>query len=251
MSFLSGIVNFAKSAFGFLNGSSIGSTLARTALSAYALNRVVSSVNRDNQQTFADQGVELQLEANTANKIPVVYGRSIIGGNITDVHLADDNLTLWVVLTLCEQTGTTIAGVQSSISFDKVYMDGFEIVFKADGVTADYLVDVQGNQDDKVEDLIEVYCYSNGSANQVFTTGNSGTTAEASNIMPNWDSTKEMNDLVFAIVKVKYNAEKRITSFPNFKFNLINSMDQPGDCIFDLMTNTRYGAGIDAAEINS
>jgi hypothetical protein len=252
MSFLSGVFNFAKSAFNFLRGNSIASSLAKTALSAYALNRVVNSINRQTAtEGFQDQGVELQLEADTANKIPVVYGRSTIGGNITDVHLANDNLSLWVVLTLCEQTGTTIAGVQSSISFDRVYMDGFEIVFKADAVTADYLVDVAGNQDTRVENLVQVYCYSNGSANQVFPTGYSGNATNANAVMPNWGVSDEMNNLVFAIVKVTYNAEKRITNFPEFKFSLNNTMKEPGDCIYDYMTSSRYGAGIDPSEINS
>lgn len=251
MSFLSGIANFAKTAFGFLRSNSLASTLAKTAVSAYALNRVTSSINRSNQQSFADQGVELQLDPDPSNKIPVVYGKATIGGNITDVELANDNLTLWVALTLCEQTGITLAGEQSVITFDKVYMNGFEIKFKADGVTADYLVDLAGNQDIAIKDLIEVYCFSNGSTNQVFPTSYSGTAQNAYDIFPNWDSFKQMNDLVFAIVKVKYNAEKKITSFPEFKFSLSNSMKQPGDCIFDFMTSTRYGAGIEAEEINS
>jgi hypothetical protein len=35
------------------------------------------------------------------------------------------------------------------------------------------------------------------------------------------------------------------------RFKIQNSMTLPGDCIYDYMTNTRYGAGIDPAEINS
>jgi hypothetical protein len=251
MSFLSGIGNFIKGVSGFFKSNSLASTLAKTALSAYALNRVTASINRQTENNFRDQGVELQLDPDPANKIPVIYGDATIGGNITDVVLAADNLSLWVCLTLCEQTGSTISGTPSVITFDRVYMDGFEIKFKADGITADYLEDVEGNQDTRVEDLIEVYCYSNGSANQVFPTTYSGSAAGATTVFPNWTAFHTMDQLVFAIVKVKYNADKRITNFPEFKFKLRNSMDQPGDCLYDYMTNTRYGAGIDPTEINS
>ncbi len=251
MSFLRSVGNFVKGVSNFFKSNSIASTLAKTALSAYALNRVTASINRQAQGSFRNQGVELQLDPDPANKIPVVYGKSAIGGNITDVVLANDNLSLWVCLTLCEQTGNTIDGTPSVISFDKVYMDGFEVKFKADGITADYLVDVEGNQDDRVDGLIQVYCYSNGSANQVFPTSYSGTAVTAYSIFPNWNSFKTMDQLVFAIVKVTYNADKKVTNFPTFKFALNNSMNQPGDCLYDYMTNTRYGAGIDPTEINS
>lgn len=251
MSFLKGIGNFLGGVANFFRGNSLVGNLAKAALSGYALNRVINSINKQSEKSNPDQGVELQLDPNPENKIPVVYGRATIGGNITDVVLANDNLSLWVCLTLCEQTGTLINGTPSAISFDKIYMDGFEIKFKADGVTADYLVDVEGNQDNRVDGLIQVFCYSDGSANQVFPYGYSGTAATAVSRFPNWNSGKQMNDLVFAIVKVTYNRDKRITNFPDFKFTLLNSMNQPGDCIYDYMTNTRYGAGIDPAEINS
>lgn len=251
MSFLRGVANFARSAFNFLKGNSIASTLAKTAISAYALNRVTASINRNNEQTFADKGVELQLDPDPENKIPVVYGKTTLGGNITDVVLANDNISLWVCLTICEKTGFTIAGNPSVISFEKIYMDGFEIRFKADGVTADFLVDTAGNQDTRVRDLIQVFCYSGNSGSQVFPNTYSGSTADATSRFPGWDGTRQMNDLVFALVKVTYNREKNITSFPDFRFTINNTMNQPGDCLFDYMTNTRYGAGISASEINS
>lgn len=252
MSFLKGVGNFLGGVVNFFKGNSLASTLAKTAISAYALNRVTASINRDaaRQQAKVDDGVQLQLDPDPSNKIPVVYGKATIAGNITDVSMAGDNITLWVCLTLSEQTGTTISGTPSVISFDKVYMDGFELQFKADGVTASRLVDVEGNQDTRVDGLIQVFCYSNGSSNQVFPAGYSGSTATAFSRFPGWNSTKAMSNLVFALVRVTYNAEKRITSFPEFKFALSNTLTKPGDCLYDFMTNSRYGAGIPATEIN-
>ena len=70
-------------------------------------------------------------------------------------------------------------------------------------------------------------------------------------IMPGWDSTYTMPDLVYAIVRVDYSKEKGITQIPNLRWHITNSMTLPGDCIYDYATNTRYGAGIDPTEIYS
>jgi hypothetical protein len=58
-----------------------------------------------------------------------------------------------------------------------------------------------------------------------------------------------MSDLVFALIKTTYNPEKNINSLGNWEFKLSNTMSQPGDVLFDYMTNTRYGAGINEQEI--
>jgi hypothetical protein len=61
-----------------------------------------------------------------------------------------------------------------------------------------------------------------------------------------------MGDLVFAVVEVNFNRDKNITQAPqSMKFHISNTMNQPGDCLYDYMTNTRYGAGIDAGAINA
>jgi hypothetical protein len=56
---------------------------------------------------------------------------------------------------------------------------------------------------------------------------------------------------VFAIVKITYTKDKGVSGVPNMQFSLTNSMSLPGDCIYDYMTNTRYGAGIAASDINA
>jgi hypothetical protein len=60
-----------------------------------------------------------------------------------------------------------------------------------------------------------------------------------------------MNNLAFAIVRIDYDKEKDVTSLGEFKFRINNTMYQAGDCLYDYMTNTRYGAGIDSGEIYS
>jgi hypothetical protein len=68
-------------------------------------------------------------------------------------------------------------------------------------------------------------------------------------LMPNWGTDHTMNDLVFALVRVDYNKEKNVTGLGTIDFKMKNTMTQSGDVLYDYMTNTRYGAGIDPAEI--
>ena len=167
--------------------------------------------------------------------------------------MSADNQKMTVVLTISEVTGVKISdGLNSSVEFLDVYLNNNRVIFKADGITADYMMDHDGNVDRSIKDLIKVYCYSDGSSNPaILDNYSSGAPGAAWTIMPSWTSNHTMNKLVFAIVEVTYNRSKNITAIPNFTFDIRNDMSMPGDCLYDYMTNTRYGAGIDPLEIKS
>ena len=253
MSFIDSIVGFGKKALGFVGGSSIGGQLARTALLGYALNRVAASAQKANQQQ--DKGTQLTLDPDTEHSVPVLYGEGYVTGKITDAVLAPNNFDMWVCFTLCERTGNLINGTPSAISFKEIYVDGMRLGFKDNGTTVSTIWDDSGNNSEQWADLIEVYPYSGGSASPVsFYTESAGNTLPAYNIMPGWTTTDTMNDLVFCIMKFRYNSEqnRKLTSIGReIKFRLKNTMTEPGDCLYDYMTNTRYGAGIPAAEIEA
>jgi hypothetical protein len=63
MSFLSGLLNLGKSAVGILTGNSIVSTLARTAILGYAINKVSKNAVKgtDTGTQNIDEGVRLQI----------------------------------------------------------------------------------------------------------------------------------------------------------------------------------------------
>lgn len=257
MSFLDDIVDFAG---GIINSTGIGANLAKTALLGYGLSKVTASVNRDNAKTETarnnqpDPGVRLQVNPDPSHKIPVLYGTAYTGAIVTDAVLADSNQTLYTVFTICERTGVKLSDtLQSTISFNTIYMNDQRLVFKADGVTVDYSVDREGNVDRSLDGLMTVRCYSGGSAStyNVAPTGYSITPVNAYSFVPNWTSNYTMNDLVFACVKMTYSSAKNLTAIPTMRFQLTNTMTMPGDVMYDYMTNTRYGCGIDPAEIYS
>jgi hypothetical protein len=253
MSFFSDLWNAGKQVFGFFSGNSIGSQLARAAGSAFVLNQVTKSINKSNDtQPKVDPGVRLQTPADVNYRVPVVYGTAQLSGGMTAVEMANSNKDLYVVYTLCERTGIKLSNsVQSVITFDAVYINDQVVTFKADGITVDYTTDRNGVQDISLRDLVQIRCYNNGSSNNVFPTGASGTPQTAYDFVPLWTSTDSMNELVFAAIKMSYNKDKGLTRIPTFRFKVSNTMTMPGDCVYDYMTNSRYGAGIDPTEIYS
>ena len=258
MEFLSGLWNLAKSATGWFTGGSTLASIAQTALTAFGVSQLSKAVNTENAKTTVsetnvpDPGVRLQVEPGTEHRVPVVYGAAYLGGIITDAQIANSNQTMWYCSTICEQTGVKLSDNQASeISFIDAYRDGQRIVFKSDGVTADYSVDQDGNVDYSVRDQIKVYFYSGNSTKQIAPTNYTIATNYAYSLMPGWTSNHNMSDLVFAIIRVDYNRDKGITGLGDFIFHVNNSMLLPGDCIYDYMTNARYGAGIAPTEIYS
>ena len=163
MSFLSGIINTAKTAVSFLRGNSVASTLLKTAALAYSMYRLSKSVNRENDSGTKniDKGVRLQLRPNAENKIPVLYGRAFFGGNINDAAMTNNNKTMWYCLTLAEKTGTKLSNSSASAyTFHDVYLNQQRVVFRADGITVDYTVDREGTIDRNASGLIKIYFYA-------------------------------------------------------------------------------------------
>jgi hypothetical protein len=250
----------------FLAGQTVGALLARTVimgLVSVALNRTIA---KGNQKTGVDPGARFQLAPQTNHKIPVLFGEAQFGGIITDGVLTNDNKTMSVALTLTEETGPLLStGAISSYTFKEAYIDGRRVYFTTDGVTVDYTQDAEGVIDSSMSGLMRVYMYSGDAqatsqiapANDSITGGGAATefVQQAASAVfgsgTEWTSTNNMTDLIFAIVKVDYNRDKNVTSIGDWQFRVANSMTQPGDCMFDYITNTRYGAGVPLTDIVS
>jgi len=250
MSFIDDIIDVGSSALKFLGGNSLGSALARTALTGFVLNQVTKSVNKGNNQQV-DKGNRLQINPSTDTNIPIVYGDAYIGGKIVDAKLSEDNKTMWYCLALSEKTGNIFStSTASVISFEGVYRNQLQIGFQSDGYTVANFSDEDGNVSTKPNGLIKVYPFSGGTNFPVKFSGYAnGNTTLANALFPDWTANHLMSDLVFAVISIEYSKENDITDLGDFTFHLRNTMKQPGDVIYDYMTNTRYGAGIPPEEI--
>jgi hypothetical protein len=258
MSFLSGLLSVGKSAVGFLTGGSIASSLVKTALLGFAVNKLSKSVLKDNNTNSSgstqniDSGVRLQVTPDANAKIPVLYGDAYFGGNIIDAAMTNANKTMWYCLALAEKTGTKLSdSTATNYTFNDVYWNQQRIVFQADGVTADYTVDTTGTIDRSISGLVKVYLYAGGVGSGQAPSGYSASIPNARTLFPNWGASHTMQDLVFAIVRVDYNREKNVTGIGNLLFQVESDMKQPGDVLYDYLKSTVYGCGIPTADINT
>jgi hypothetical protein len=186
-------------------------------------------------------------------KIPVCYGRSTLGGIITDARLSTDQTEMYYVITISETTGTLLSNsATSSYVFNDVFMDDERIIFQSDGITADFTIDRDGNKDYGAQGVVEVYFFAGDSETpQVPEYYTNGSLSNAYAIVPGWTPNHMMTDLLFAVVKITYSPESGLTRVPTMMFNISNSMTKPGDVIYDYLTNNRYGCGIDTANIST
>lgn len=269
MSFLTALVGVAKAAVGFLKKETFASKLAKTAILGFAQNKINKSIQKQQQKrseaaaaardgpntvnraTVNSQGQRIQITADTNASIPVVYGQAYVTGSIVDAAQSADGSSMWYALAIAEKTGNLLNGTPSVISIDEAYWNNYKLRFGSDGVTVIKGYDANAIENADIANNIKIYAFS-GSSNDPIPVGNSGTpSAPAYNLFPNWNSTYTMPDLVFALVKVNYSASASVKGLGTVSFKLNNTMTKPGDCIYDYMTNTRYGAGIPPEEIDA
>ena len=259
MSFIDDVIDWGKSAINWFTGDTAGASLARTAVSGLALNQITKSINRENatetktQNKTPDPGVRLQVDPDTTHSVPVVYGRAVVGGAVTDAVITNSNQTMFYCLTLSERTGIKLSdSAQSIIKFKDIYWNNERLIFNNDGITVKETIDLSGAISSSVAGKIRVYCFNNGSTGPIAPYNyTNGSLANATSIFPNWTANHAMSDLVFVIIRMDYDATNNVTGLGDWRFVLENTMYMPGDCLYDYMTNTRYGAGIDPTEISS
>ena len=235
------------------NNQSVGSQISQIILTGIALRKFYEAAQAENsiKTEQPDFGVRLQVSADVESKIPVVYGTAFLGGKLVDVRMTDNNQTMWYCLALSEKTGTVLSTNTASVfTYKDIYYNNSRVVFETDGFTIKETVDVNGKIDKSMKGQVQIYCFSGGSAYPVgvedFTVP---TTAANNSLFPQWGATHTMNELNFILVKVKYDKEKNTDGLGDVIVKLENSMTKGGDCLLDMMTNTRYGAGIPLTDI--
>ena len=254
MSFLNGLATVGKAAFGVATDSGFVGSLIRTVGLGLALSKLSSNAIKSNNSGTRniDQGVRLQITPDSQAKIPVLYGQAYFGGNIFDAQMSDDNKTMWFALALSEQTGTKLSGGASSYVFNDIYRNNQRIVFKSDGITSAYSVDTNGTIDNSIDGLFEVYLYAGSSTNGQVPQGYTGTVPSAYSLFPEWTaSTHSADNLVFAVIKVRYSRDKNVTELGDILFQVSNNMILPGDVVYDYITSNRYGLGINTDDIDT
>jgi hypothetical protein len=238
-----------------LAGAALGS--AGVAAAAFAINIVASAIISKafapNINTGSDNpGNRAQVPPAGDNKLPVIYGSAYVGGVITDLSITSNNQNLYYVLSLAEVTNTETGGTPDTFTFGDIYFGGKRCIFDGSDLTkvVALLDESTGVQETNVNGNLFMYLYRNGSSSGVNTSLTAIQVMQDSSLTYQWDSTKLMSNCAFAIVKITYNAEANLTGIQQTKFKLTNSRFAPGDCFFDYLTSTRYGAAIPVAGVD-
>ena len=200
----------------------------------FAINMVISSVvssifapkppsaGNFEQAQQPNPGSRQQLPPAGDNKIPVVYGQAFVGGIITDMSISTDNQDIYWVISLCEVTNTETGGSPDTINFGKVYWGGKRVNFNDNGYSVDKLTDESTGETQNVAGNMDIYLYRNGSGSPTNSSINAVDVMSASNLVYKWTSSKLMSNCAFAIVHLKYNADKALTSLQTTRFQVTN-----------------------------
>lgn len=194
-------------------------------------------------------GNRQQVAPATDNKLPVVYGSAWLGGTITDLSISGNNQELYYVISLCEVTDNG----SDTISFGDVYWGGKKCNF-ADSTSPNVisLTDPSTNvTDSSVNGKLQIYLFRNGSNNPVRGTQSAISIMQTAGLIYTWDSSKQMSNCAFAILHLSYNQDAGLTGMQQTKFQVTNSRYKPGDCFYDYLTSTVYGAAVDASQVDT
>lgn len=242
------------------NETSNSNALGLSAIGTLNQQNTTYSTTKDNPtpaqnafQVVADKGVREKIDPDTDWSIPVVYGDAWTNGSVTDAYMTEDTLTMWYCITLCEMTGTKLSdGLQSEIRFKELMWNNMRCTFGEDGIRVYKMYDEDNAVTDTYTDYIWIYPFSGNSNSPVgFTSTINVNNRPAYELFPGWTDRHDMTNLVFMLVKVVYNAEKQVTGLGDIKVRLQNTMKQPGDVMYDYMTNIRYGCGLAPEQINA
>jgi hypothetical protein len=227
---------------------------------ATAVNNVIKTNPEPDRADPETSSTQITLMPDPLNKIPVLYGRGITKGILFDATTTNQGRVLWLAYALCQATGPKLNGTPSETNLLRVFANGYQIQFDADGRTAVRLIGPRNTFDNSVAGLIRVHYFKRGSAQPALPfgygagafpgfPGSTDPLLDARQLMPTFLGQDIGKDLVFAIVQITYNEFSGLTEIPEFSFDLQNTMDDPGDCIYDYLTNRVYGAGVPPEEI--
>jgi hypothetical protein len=210
----------------------------------------ISDRKPEAEATAVNPGVRLQFNPDTETKLPVLYGRAVFGGNVVDAALVNNNRELQVCLALAMITGNNIAGEPSTYELFNVYLDNQRLNFQADGQVIASATDTEGNTSTAYNNKIGVYVYAS-STNHLMIQGreDTGVRVDARNVFSTWTTNHLMSGVLFAIIRLAWDPDLNLDRFPQFSFDIANSMSLPGDVLYDYMTNEIYGCSISEENI--
>lgn len=250
------IIGGAVAAWAFSAGAS-ALVVAFTFVATAAVTKAIfKAIQPDAASQQPNPGNRQQVPPATDNKLPVIYGTAYTGGTVVDMSITSDNQTIAYVIALCEVTSNG----NDFISFGDIYWGGKKVKFYPSGNpnkpvwAVQSLIDPStGVEDSSVAGKMWIYLYWNGSnapANNPYTASQVLSPLTRSNWVWQWGSSQKMTNTAFAIVMIDYNQDAGLTGMQQTSFQITNNRYKPGDCLYDYLTNEKYGAAIPTDQID-
>jgi hypothetical protein len=235
---------------------------ASNAIFSFAVNMIASAIvarvfssdqPTNNSTNSRDPGARITAAPAGDNKLPVIYGTAYTGGSLVDMSITSDNQVIYYVIALSEVTNTESGGAPDTFSFGNVYWGGKRVVFDGTDLTKvnGLLDESTGLTDTSVAGKMNFYFYRNGSGNPTNTASTAIFIMSNPALVYKWDSTKQMSNCAFAIIKLQYSQSANIRGLDKVLFQVTNSRTKPGDCLSDYLSSSRYGAALSASQIDS
>lgn len=228
----------------------------------YAISSIVTRAFSKKPPQPVDNGVRQQVAPATVNSIPVVYGDAYLGGQFVDAVLSVDQKIMWDTLVI----SSVSPNGQFTIDQTKIYYGDRLCTFDStDPAKVISLTDGQGNVDTKIDGNLWIYQWKSDDAGNVTSlTGNASMpwdilSASNTNVPSglDWPSTgRRMNGLAFAMAVIVYSRDDDTTQLQPITFRCSQYLfstgaAKPGDVWYDYMINTKYGAAMDAALVDT
>lgn len=212
-----------------------------------------------------EQGTRQQLQPDTSNKIPILYGSAYCNGIITDAYLDNNNQTMTYIMVIAE-TEQAWSNRYERYTVEDIYWNDLRLTFDAtDGSKVVAGRKNVNNPDTAIEDYVDnnfdgkvylsVYAAGSSSANVIL--GKSQSAKDAVNRFVksgdplHWnDGTYNYTNLIFAVLSINYDSTKGFTGLPTLTFKVKNQTSNPAAVLYDYLSTERYGCGIPGSDID-
>ncbi len=237
----------ATAIVGAIGLSGVLATIATSVIAgglAYGTARALGVFKPPSFDQGADPGTSIQLPPATDNKLPILYGQAFTSGPIFDAAISNENKTMTYCIALSEETTT------GTFSCSEIFMNDVKLVFSGNTVTSH--VDPNQSTATSYAGNVRVNIYQGGSAGSdvIFPASGTGASTAATSIVPHWGVNHTANAMVYAVMQIDYDAENGLSGLPQMTFKMNNTLNNPGDVLFDYLTNDRYGAGLSTSQID-
>jgi hypothetical protein len=237
----------ASAIVGAIGLSGVLATIATSVIAgglAYGTARALGVFKPPSFDQGADPGTSIQLPPATDNKLPVLYGQAFTSGPIFDAAISNENKTMTYCIALSEETTT------GTFSCSEIFMNDVKLIFSGNTVISH--VDPNQSTDTTYNGNVRVNIYQGGSSGSdvVFPASGTGSSTAATSIVPHWGVNHTANAMVYAVLQIDYDAEAGLSGLPQMTFKMNNTLNNPGDVLFDYLTNDRYGAGLANTQID-